>query len=89
MSEGSRKKVLILTADAGFGHRSAANAVAAALQRQYGDQVQVEIVNPLDDKKTPLLLRESQSDDDLLVRKAPEWYKLGYDASDTTGTSRR
>ncbi len=84
---GSKKKVLILTADAGFGHRSAANALAAALQNQYGEAVQVEILNPLDDRKTPLLLRESQSDYDRLVRKAPELYKLGYDASDLTLTS--
>ncbi|MEW6178692.1 MAG: glycosyltransferase [Chloroflexota bacterium] len=87
MTARETKKVLILTADAGFGHRSAANAIAAALKHQYGHQVEVEIVNPLDDKKTPVLLRESQSDYDLLVRKAPELYKLGYDASDTTLTS--
>ena len=32
-----RTRVLILTADAGFGHRSAANAVADALKEQYAD----------------------------------------------------
>ena len=41
------KQILILTADAGFGHRSAANAVAAALRETYGDVCAVEIVNPL------------------------------------------
>ncbi len=87
MTQGSKKKVLILTADAGFGHRSAANALAAALQNQYSEAVEVDIVNPLDDRKTPLLLRESQSDYDRLVRKAPELYKLGYDASDLSLTS--
>ena len=30
------KHVLILTADAGFGHRSAANAIAEALQETHG-----------------------------------------------------
>ncbi|MEN4011312.1 MAG: glycosyltransferase [Chloroflexota bacterium] len=83
----TKKKVLILTADAGFGHRSAANALAAALRARYGEAVQAEILNPLDDRKTPLLLRESQSDYDRLIRKAPELYKLGYDASDLTVTS--
>jgi FMN-dependent NADH-azoreductase len=29
------KQILILTADAGFGHRSAANAVAAVLRETY------------------------------------------------------
>ena len=33
------KRVLIITADVGFGHRSAANAVASALMETYGDQV--------------------------------------------------
>jgi len=48
-----RKKILILTADAGFGHRSAALAVESALCERYGDLVETEIVNPLDDKRTP------------------------------------
>lgn len=82
-----KKRILILTADAGFGHRSAANAVSAALEMKYGDKVQVDIVNPLEDKHTPALLRDSQADYDKLVRKAPELYRLGYDASDTTVTS--
>lgn len=80
MSE--KLKILILTADAGFGHRSAANAVAAGLESLYGDQVEVDILNPLDDKHTPALLRDSQSDYDRIIRKAPELYKLGYEASD-------
>lgn len=82
-----KKRILILTADAGFGHRSAANAVSAALVMKYGDKVQVDIINPLEDKHTPALLRDSQADYDKLVRKAPELYRLGYDASDTTVTS--
>lgn len=76
------KRVLILTADAGFGHRSAANAVAAALKERYGDQCQVEIVNPLDDKRVPAFLRDSQSDYDKIVRESPKLYRLGYEASD-------
>lgn len=76
------KRVLILTADAGFGHRSAANAVAAALKERYGDRCQVEIVNPLDDKRVPAFLRDSQSDYDKIVRESPKLYRLGYEASD-------
>jgi 1,2-diacylglycerol 3-beta-galactosyltransferase len=76
------KRILILTADAGFGHRSAANAVAAALAGLYGDQCQVDIVNPLDDKHAPFFLRDSQSDYDRIVREIPELYRIGYDASD-------
>lgn len=78
------RKICILTADAGFGHRSAANATAAALQADYGDDCVVEIINPLEDRRTPSFLRESQYDYDALVHRAPELYHIGYDASDAT-----
>ena len=80
MSE--KKKILILTADAGFGHRSAANAVAAAIEEKYSDDLSYEIVNPLDDKQTPAFLRDSQADYTKWVRSVPELYRFGYDASD-------
>lgn len=82
MQENKPKKVLILTADAGFGHRSAANAVCAALEQQYAETVTVVIVNPLDDKRAPFFLRESQSDYDRIVRNLPELYRVGYETSD-------
>ena len=78
------RKILILTADAGFGHRSAANAVAAALQESYGEGCAVEIINPLEDRRAPILLRESQHDYDTLVHRAPELYHIGYEVSDAT-----
>lgn len=76
------KNVLVLTADAGFGHRSAANAIAEALQDRYGSECRVTIVNPLEDQRTPALLRRAQSDYDRLVREAPDWYRFTYRASD-------
>ena len=78
------KRVLVLTADAGFGHRSAADAVAAALHETYGDAVSVSIVNPLEAKHVPSFLRESQSDYDTIVREMPDLYRFGYRASDAT-----
>ena len=76
------KRVLILTADAGFGHRSAANAIAEALQETHGDECTYEIVNVLDDERTPQLLRNSQSDYDRIAREMPDVYKFGYEATD-------
>ncbi len=76
------KKILILTADAGFGHRSAANAVGIALERKYGSAVDVSIVNPLDNERAPIFLRDSQADYDKWVKAVPELYQLGYMASD-------
>jgi 1,2-diacylglycerol 3-beta-galactosyltransferase len=84
MESSDKKKILILTADAGFGHRSAATAVSDALKQTYGNQLHIDIVNPLDNKKAPFFLRESQSDYDKIIRSIPELYKVGYEASDST-----
>lgn len=81
----ARRRVLILTADAGFGHRSAANALASAFTEQYGELCDVQIINPLEDRRAPFFLRDSQSDYDKLVRTMPELYRFGYDASDSSG----
>jgi 1,2-diacylglycerol 3-beta-galactosyltransferase len=82
------KHILILTADAGFGHRSAANAIAAALQETHGRECTFKIVNPLDDERAPAWLRNSQSDYDRIARDMPDLYRLGYDLSDGSLTSR-
>jgi 1,2-diacylglycerol 3-beta-galactosyltransferase len=76
------KKILLLTADAGFGHRAAANAIAAALQERYAGVCQVDTVNPLDDPATPSVMRRMQSDYDQTVLEARELYDFGYRASD-------
>jgi 1,2-diacylglycerol 3-beta-galactosyltransferase len=87
INEGSKKRILILTADVGFGHRSAANAVAAALLERYSESCQVEVVNPLDDKRTPALLRDTQTDYDKLVKRMPESYKVTYHISNEPVTN--
>ena len=76
------RRILVLMAEAGFGHRSAARAVAEALHELYGAQCAVEIVNPLDDARTPGFLRNSQADYDRAVREMPELYRFGYQVSD-------
>jgi 1,2-diacylglycerol 3-beta-galactosyltransferase len=83
-----KKRILILTADAGFGHRSAAKALAAALEDSHGDECSYEIVNALDHGKTPSWLRDVQADYDRIARKAAELYKFSYDLSDTLIASR-
>jgi 1,2-diacylglycerol 3-beta-galactosyltransferase len=77
------KRILILTADYGYGHRSAAKAIAEAIQETYGQECQVDIVNPLDDPRAPAFFRENQNDYDRLVREMPELYKLGYQVSES------
>lgn len=83
----ARRRILILTADAGFGHRSAANAIADALHELAGDQAQADVVNALEHPRVPRLLRDSQTDYDRLVKQAPELYQLGYLATDQPITS--
>jgi len=82
------KRILILTADAGYGHRSAALAVAAALQEMHPEDCAVEIVNPLEDKRVPAPLRRSGPSYDWIVRKIPHLYKLNYEVSDSGATTR-
>ncbi len=77
-----KKKILILTADSGFGHRSAANAIAAALAEKHGGECEVSILNPLEDHRAPIFLRDSAADYDRLIRNAPDLYRFGYNASD-------
>lgn len=77
-----QKRFLILTADAGFGHRSAANAIETALKELYADKVIVDVVNALDEPTAPEFLRNSQSDYDRWVKNVPELYQFGYEASD-------
>lgn len=79
-----KKKVLVLVADAGFGHRSAANAIISALQEKHGDQLEISLVNPLDDKRAPFVLRESQEEYDRIVKELPQLYQFGFKASDRT-----
>lgn len=80
----NKKKILILTGDAGFGHRSAAEAVQTALLNAYGAQCEVKIENPLNHPKIPAFIRESQTDYDQIVKKVPELYKFGWEISDST-----
>lgn len=79
------KKALILTADAGFGHRAAANAIAEALKRYPDPAIEPTIVNLLDDPATPVWLRNTQSDFDKIVREIPRVYEVAYDQSDKPG----
>lgn len=81
-TKASSVRILILTADAGFGHRSAAIAVAEALRLSYGASVELNIVNPLNSEWAPSILRDSQEDYDRWVKQVPELYKLAYEASD-------
>ena len=81
------KRILILMADYGYGHHSAANAVSESLKETHGHDCVVEIVNPLDDERAPAFLRDEQVNYDNIIREMPDLYKLGYKVSDRTVAS--
>jgi 1,2-diacylglycerol 3-beta-galactosyltransferase len=80
--DSDSRRILILTADTGLGHRITAQAIAAALEELHGPAGMVDIVNPMDDARTPEFLREGQADYDRAVREMPDLYQLGYQMSD-------
>lgn len=81
------KNILIVTSDAGYGHRSAANAIARAFELRYGERAVVTIANPVDDPRVPSILRNAESDYDKLAREWPQFYKMGYKLSDLAMTT--
>lgn len=78
-----KKSILILTADAGYGHRSAANALAQSFDLQFGSACECHIVNPVFQKSAPVFLRDSQLNYDRTVLNSPYFYRLTYEASDS------
>lgn len=79
------KKIVILTADAGFGHRSAANAIYDGLMLSAADlPLDVEIVNLLEAPGAPGPLKNTQTEYDKIVKSIPRIYEFGYSQSDRT-----
>jgi len=74
--------ILILTSDAGFGHRKAAEAISAALDHRYGDECQAILANPLTDPDLPGLIRQLETGYDDIVLDDPTLYQLAYTATD-------
>ncbi len=86
-SYNSSRRFLILTSDSGFGHRSAANSVARALNYLHPDEANVFIINPLAGRSVPLIIRKSEHDYDRTVLKTPTWYRFTYEISDSRAAS--
>lgn len=78
-----RKRVLVLTADAGFGHRRAAEAVRVALEELYGDDCAIVVENPLHAADVPDIVRRlvEENYDDMVMDDAT-LYRIAYYAMD-------
>lgn len=81
------KRILILTADAGFGHRSAALAIEAAIQEKYGGLCITNIINPLREEGMPSILQKVAEERHDQYMQNERGYELGFRISDATATS--
>ena len=77
------RTILVLTNDAGLGHRQAALATVAALEQRYGDLCRPLLVNPLEEPGVPAVLRNTQSEFNRVVRFAPALYRFGHGLANT------
>ncbi len=78
-----KKRFLILTSDAGFGHRSAAVSVSKALNELYRDEQVNLVINPILDSPSLSLMKPIEKNYDKGVRNIPGLYRLGYEVSDS------
>jgi len=75
----SSPTILVLTNDAGLGHRKAAHAIAAAIEECYGDRLRPILANPIDDQSIPSYLRNLQTNYSQFVRQVPSLYSLAHE----------
>ena len=78
-----KKRCLIITSDAGFGHRSAALSVSKALEVLYPNQVEILVTNPIQETDTPTVMKPIEKGYDRSVRFSPGLYRLSYEVSDS------
>jgi 1,2-diacylglycerol 3-beta-galactosyltransferase len=78
----ANKRVLILTSDAGFGHRRATEAIRTALAELYEERCETFVVNPFDLADVPKLIRELEAGYDDAVTERPALYQFYYDTLD-------
>jgi 1,2-diacylglycerol 3-beta-galactosyltransferase len=77
--------ILLLTNDAGSGHRSAAVAIESALSRTSGGAARVVVRNPMHHTSAPELLKRYEEVYVGQMQKAPGLYHIGYAISELPG----
>lgn len=79
--------ILLLTNDAGSGHRSAALALEAAFKRMYGNAIQVDVRNPMHHTSAPSFFRHYERAYVGQMQQIPVLYHVGYALSELPGLS--
>lgn len=82
-----KKRCLIVTSDAGFGHRSAALSVSKALEILYPGQAEILVTNPIQETNTPTVMKPIEKGYDRSVRMTPGLYRLSYEVSNSRQVS--
>jgi UDP-N-acetylglucosamine:LPS N-acetylglucosamine transferase len=82
-----KKRFLILTSDSGFGHRSAANSVAKALDLLHPGESETTIVNPIHEDSGLQLLKETERNYDYDIKNNPIWFRFTYSILDSRPAS--
>ncbi|MFM8319524.1 MAG: MGDG synthase family glycosyltransferase [Chloroflexota bacterium] len=75
--------ILLLTADVGFGHRAACQAVETALRQVSNGACRITLLNVMHHPRTPRLMRFPERGYDLTVNSRLRLYSLSYRASDS------
>jgi 1,2-diacylglycerol 3-beta-galactosyltransferase len=83
----NRKSILILTTDAGSGHRSAAEALEAAFGQLYGSAARVAVRNPWHHEQAPPIWRRYEQLYLEELQQAPGLYDLSYALSQLPGVA--
>lgn len=73
-----KKKLIILTLDAGFGHRRAATAIQNAIKEIHGDAVDSKIVNPVKEEGLSSIVQKLQVRYDNTIRDHREFYSTAF-----------
>ncbi len=76
------KRILILYADAGFGHKKAAEALEAAFKEIAPDD-EVFLENPLKDPALPEIARQLEAGYDEVIIEEPLLWNIAYSVTDT------
>lgn len=85
MSEST--SILILTTDAGSGHRTAAQALELAIAERYGDAARVRVSNPWHHPQAPAMWRRYEELYLDELQSAPKLYDLSYALSELPGVA--
>jgi 1,2-diacylglycerol 3-beta-galactosyltransferase len=82
-----KKHFLILTSDSGFGHRTAANAIAEAFRIQHPQDAVTHVVNPIFRESVAHFLQKIELNYDQTMKEYPDEYRFFYEFSDNRSVS--